>query len=394
MASNLKAGDELSSFLLKDVEGLEEAAQREEEKAMKGSYGYVFKVTIDGVECIAKKLHSTFVSQSRVSLQDRQAITSKFRNECVILSKLRHPNVVQFIGVHYGRRENADLTLIMESVRCDMDDFLSEYPNVPLSLKLSILLDVSYGLVYLHECNPPIIHRDLTARNILITGKCQAKIADLGMAKIVDLQKQLAQSHTKAPGQMFFMPPEALKEKAACTPKLDIFSFGHLALFAVIQKYPEVLTFYDINQTAAMQLAGTIERARRARSLEAVGSDHCLYPIITECLYDRPDQRPTTRDLNARLIRLAAQNPNSLSNVLPLMGGDKTTPEEMKLKGEIAELKCQLSSASSSATNLAAELKELKAEQDREVFKLEREIQVLRWKLRAHTKEIERKLKK
>ncbi len=343
----MAAKDELSPFKL-EVEGLEEAAEREEKQAMKGSYGYVFKVTVGGVECIAKKLHGAFVSQSRVSLEARQSITAKFRNECVILSKLRHPNIVQFVGVHYGRRGNADLTLIMESVRCDMDDFLSEHPNVPLSLKLSILLDVSYGLVYLHECNPPIIHRDLTARNILITDKCQAKIADVGVAKIVSLKEQLAKSHTKVPGQMFYMPPEALTDRAECTPKLDIFSFGHLALFSLNQIYPEVvdlnefLQLHTLTQIGTMKEEGTMEKVRRAESLEAVGSGHCLYPIITECLYDRPDQRPTTRDLNRQLIRLAAQSPVPQAVLVPLMGGGTGAEQEVKLKNE---LKRQLSAS-------------------------------------------------
>ena len=168
-----------------------------------------------GVQRIAKKLHSNFTNPSQVSAVGRENITSKFRNEleCVILSKLRHPNIVQFIGVHYGRRGKADLTLIMEFVSSDMDKFLEVHPNIPPTIKLSILLDVSYGLIYLHECSPPVIHRDLTARNVLITDKCQARIADLGMAKIVDLQAQLAASHTQAPGQMWYMPPEALKEE-------------------------------------------------------------------------------------------------------------------------------------------------------------------------------------
>ena len=311
--------DELSPSLLKDVQELEEAAEKKEKEAMKGSYGYVFKVTVEGVDCIAKKLHSAFVNQSRVSLEERESITAKFRNECIILSRLRHPNIVQFVGVHYGQRGSADITLLMECVRCDMDDFLTDHPNVPLSLKLSILRDVSYGLVYLHECNPPIIHRDVTAHNILITDNCQAKIADLGMAKIVSLQEQLAKSHTQIPGQMFYMPPEVFLEEAECTPKLDIFSFGHLSLFTALQTYPEVLSLYNVTQTAAMKKAGIIERERRKKSLKAVGCDHCLYPIITECLFDRPDQRPTTRDLNKQLINLSIKNPTPLQNVIHIM---------------------------------------------------------------------------
>ena len=104
---------------------------------------------------------------------------------------------MQFIGVHYGRRGRTDLTLVMEFVS---PEFISNNPDIPLPLKLSILQDVSFGLVYLHEHKTPIVHRDLIARNILISDKCQAKTADLGMAKIVDIQAQLAASHTQTPG--------------------------------------------------------------------------------------------------------------------------------------------------------------------------------------------------
>ncbi len=337
--------DELYPFML-DVEGIEEAAEREEKRAGSGSFGYVFKVTVGGAECIAKKLHSAFVSKSVVSSLERRRFLSKFRNECIILSKLRHPNIVQFVGVHCGSRGSADLTLIMECVRSDMNRFMSENPKVPLSVKLCILLDVSYGLVYLHEFNPPIVHRDLTARNILITGKCQAKIADLGVAKIVTPQQQRDEVHTQTPGQMYFMPPEAQKERAECTPKLDVFSFGHLGLFVALQGHPKV--DYIISQTAAMQEGGTVEREKRKKSLDQVGSDHCLYPIITECLYDRPDQRPTTRDLNQHLINLAAQKSVLLNNILPLMEGTTATAasEELDdLKTKVNELEKEKSQA-------------------------------------------------
>ena len=185
--------------------------------------------------------------------------------------------------MHYGRRGKADLTLIMECVSSDMDKFLEVHPNIPLPLKLTLLLDVSYGLVYLHECNPPIVHRDLTAGNVLITDKCEAKIADLGMAKIMDTHARLAASHTQTPGQMFYMPPEALKEKASCTPKLDIFSFGHLSLYVANQEFPKE---YNITQTMAVQKQGIVERLKRKRALDCIESNHCLclLPVIVDCL--------------------------------------------------------------------------------------------------------------
>ena len=115
---------------------------------------------MNDVERIAKKIHSIYVNQ--VNPEEKQGITSKFRDECIILSKLKHSNIVQFVGVHYGRGGMTDLTLFMECLSSDLDKFLSSHPNLLLSLKLSILRDVSSGLVYLHR-EPPIVHRDLTS---------------------------------------------------------------------------------------------------------------------------------------------------------------------------------------------------------------------------------------
>ena len=331
------AADELATYQL-EIEGIQEAAKAEERRTGAGSYGYVFQVTVGGVQRIAKKLHSNFTDPSQVSAIERESITSKFRDECVILSKLRHPNIVQFIGVHYGRRGKADLTLIMECVSSDMDKFLDPkvHPNIPLSLKLSILLDISYGLFYLHECNPAIVHRDLTARNILIADKCQAKIADLGMAKIVDIQAQLASSHTQTPGQMFYMPPEALKERASCTPKLDIFSFGHLTLYTVNQEFPKV---YNITLSFDMQAQSIIERRKRQSALDRVGSDHCLYSIITNCLYDNPEYRPSTRALNRKLVHLSTQKPASMESIMRFLGREPGQAEfDLGLKQKVFAL--------------------------------------------------------
>ena len=304
-------GDKLAPFVIREVEGLAESARREESRIGSGAYGYVFKINVNGVERIAKKVHGAYVNQ--VSVAEKQGITSKFRAECIILSKLRHPNVVQFVGVHYGRGGVTDLTLFMECLSSDLDKFLSAHPNLPLSLKLSLLRDISFGLVYLHECEPPIVHRDLTAKNILICDNhCQAKIADLGVAKIVDIQAQLATSHTQTPGQQFYMPPEALEVKASCTPKLDIFSFGHLALYTVNQVLPKVA--YSIEHHTDMARQGIVEKMKRKMALDAVGEGHCLNPIISDCLFDNPDQRPTSRDLNHGLCLLVLRNPEESCN--------------------------------------------------------------------------------
>ncbi len=85
--------------LVVQVEGL----NLEENKAGSGAYGCVFRVTVNGRHCIAKpkKLHTILLQEQ--SLGQRESIVTKFRNKCHILSVLHHPNIVSFIGVHYGR---------------------------------------------------------------------------------------------------------------------------------------------------------------------------------------------------------------------------------------------------------------------------------------------------
>ena len=82
------------------------------------------------------------------------------------------------------------MTLIMERLHMDLEKFLDpeQRPSINTYTKLSILLDVSSGLLYLHaQLAKPIITRYLTAGNVLLTEDFkQAKIADLRVSKLVD----------------------------------------------------------------------------------------------------------------------------------------------------------------------------------------------------------------
>ena len=151
------------------------------------------------------------------------------------MSDLRHPNITQFLGVCF--LPNSQLpVLVMERLAGCLDDLLETIPNIPMVLKRSILENVARGLLYLHKHNPSIIHRDLTAKNVLLTDSLVAKITDFGNSQIVNLQPgHLARTLSRLPGTLVYMPPEALQASSHYGPSLDIFSFGHLALFVGLQ---------------------------------------------------------------------------------------------------------------------------------------------------------------
>jgi serine/threonine protein kinase len=76
----------------------------------------------------------------------------------------------------------------------------------------------------------------MTAKNVLLTTFLVAKITDLGNSRIVNIQPgQLAQTLSRNPGTLVYMPPEALTAAAQYGPSLDIFSFGHLGVFVGLQ---------------------------------------------------------------------------------------------------------------------------------------------------------------
>ena len=299
------ASGQLASYALKNVYGLCTG-----EKKGSGAYGVVYKVTVDGVPCIAKRLHDILVDPG-VPKRQRASIQQKSHGECVLLSQLRHPNVVHFVGVHYGSNQD-DMSLIVECLDTDLARCLETQPNIPIEIKLSILLDVSYGLLYLHTHSPQILHRDLTTANILLTRDKRAKLADLGVSKLLDPRTQAAMMQTKAPGTPYYMPPEALKENPRYDEKLDIFSFGYLALYVVNQDFPEV---FEVTITPVMLRDETLQILKRQKAIDEIGRDHSLHDVVTKCLQDNPKKRPTTLELNKMLNHLCMKHPRKQQDV-------------------------------------------------------------------------------
>ena len=141
-------------------------------------------MTYKQICCAGKRLHEALID---VENEGADVMVRKYLQECQLMSSLRHPNITQFLGLCFLSGTQLPL-LVMELLATSLDDLLEHMPNLPLSLKRSVLEDVASGLLYLHERPSPVIHRDLTAKNVLLTSSLVAKITDMGNSRIIDMR--------------------------------------------------------------------------------------------------------------------------------------------------------------------------------------------------------------
>ena len=306
---DLKVDERALQSLEIPVKGLENVASTE--ALGTGSFGSVYEVEAHGLPCIAKCIHPVLIryeqqlqgSRRRDMRREKATIRERFYKECLLLSKLRHPNIVQFMGV--ARVPNTgEWALIMEALFSDLGNLVEQHKKISDPIKVSLMLDVANGLLYLHSQNPPLIHRDLSAANILVSVDLRGKIADLGIAKLLDHGYLYSGQQTVQPGAIAYMAPEALKEIPQYDTKLDVFSFGAVLLYTINNEFPKVhevdLSFADVEE-------GRIQMAKRRTAIN-LAEGHCLLPLALQCLHDKSEKRPNTREIRDSIRYTSAQN--------------------------------------------------------------------------------------
>ena len=242
----------------------------------------------------------------KVNKEVTQTLVNQLINEIEIMFKLQHSNIVACKGVCFQGDVSLPL-LVMERMMTSLYDYLLKPGNsgLPVKRKVSFLLDTASGLEYLHSRTPAIIHRDLTAKNVLLDSQLRAKIADFGNSRIMELHSPFnLETMTNEPGTLPYMPPEAMGDHAYYGPTLDVFSFGHLSLFTVIQSpvHP-LLPPNHTDSTGTLHARSEVERReefmRKAKELLSEG--HALLDLITQCLSNPPEHRLSTTELGTRL---------------------------------------------------------------------------------------------
>ena len=299
-----------------------------------GSYGAVYKAQCDELPCAAKVLHP-ILCQSRTP-GERKA-QERFELECLVLKEIHHPRIVQYLGTSVDP-DTRLLVLLMELMEESLTTFLERSPlRLPYHVQVVLSHDIAIAVAYLHTSG--IIHRDLSANNILLCGG-RAKVTDFGMAKLVDEHMAASVTPTNCPGTQSYMPPEALQDHPTYTEKIDCFSMGVLFIQVLSRRYPEPgprwVDLEDARSPTGMVHLPIPEVKRRDNHISLVDTTHPLLPIALDCMKDKSRARPSAGEVCARLATLEAATAfnDSLEESRTKLSHQTDTTGDAKLEGE------------------------------------------------------------
>lgn len=270
------------------------------DKIGEGSFGEVFKAVWCGKHVAAKRIHAVFFEGDRDGSM-RERFMQRHKSEWELLSSLNHPNIVQYYTMILPPIPKSPI-IVTELLECDLQKHIQQSeskPKVPFSDVVKIMLDVAEGLQYLHSLKEPIVHRDLASKNILLTKKLHAKIADLGLAKIFPNGAMFA---TVVPGTPVYAAPETYpsitgrgrqRGEAIYREKVDIFSFGAVMLETIIGHLPERALPDPVLEDGEI----IPEYIRRSEDLYEMGPDHPLHNFVCQCFENNPEKRPSADEL-------------------------------------------------------------------------------------------------
>ena len=151
-----------------------------------GAYGAVCKARCDDLLCAAKIIHPTLFDPTALTQiapqREHRLPIRRFEQECEFMSAIRHPNIVQYLGMFRDTDTHLPV-LLMELMDDSLTHFLesSTWP-IPYHIQVNICHDIALALSFLHTNY--IVHRDLSSNNILLIGNVRAKVTDFGMARL------------------------------------------------------------------------------------------------------------------------------------------------------------------------------------------------------------------
>ncbi|KAK8589390.1 hypothetical protein V6N13_088240 [Hibiscus sabdariffa] len=244
-----------------------------------GSYGEVYHADWNGTEVAVKK----FLDQDFSG-----AALAEFKREVRIMRRLRHPNVVLFMGA-VTRPPN--LSIITEFLpRGSLYKILHRpHPQIDEKRRIKMALDVARGMNCLHTSIPTIVHRDLKSPNLLVDKNWNVKVCDFGLSR---LKHNTFLSSKSTAGTPEWMAPEVLRNEPS-NEKCDVYSFGIILWELATLRLP----WSGMNP---MQVVGAVGFQNQRLDIPKE-LDPLVARLIWQCWQTDPSLRPSFADLTVAL---------------------------------------------------------------------------------------------
>ena len=284
-------------------------------KLGRGADATVYEVEWNGTVCAAKRLHEILLEDQ--SPGGVAKLIGNFEAECLTWSKLRHPGVVQFLGVYFERNSRLPV-LVMEKMDTSLRTYLEDHgkEEFPLNLKAFVLRQVTQAIAYLHSQNPPLVHHDLSPNNVLLNVvSFVTKVSDFGMSRAINPSALSRKSSIK--GTLAFMAPEALHDPPRYNEKLDVFSFGNIILSTLTHEWPNPgpPKRYEGDQLVALT---ELQRRDRYVAMFTAQEKQLFLLTVNQCLQDQPSKRPSSVMLVKELRRIESSLPTGSYVAAPI----------------------------------------------------------------------------
>ncbi|RLN15185.1 hypothetical protein BBJ28_00009026 [Nothophytophthora sp. Chile5] len=256
----------------------------------RGAYGEVYSGVFNRERVAVKML----LPETRGNLHH----VNEFLAEAKMTATMDHPHIVSFIGVAWSAL--TDLCMVLEFVDGgDLRTLLNKYEEThhPVGFdreKVTIALHVCHALTYLHSLSPPVIHRDLKSRNILLNHALEAKLTDFGISR-----ERLDQTMTAGVGTSLWMAPEVMMGERYDS-KADMFSFGVVLSELDMHTLPYAQAKARFHDTDGRQLADASLLQKVAMGTLQVDFSEEGPQSMTElgraCVSVEPSQRPAAAE--------------------------------------------------------------------------------------------------
>ncbi|XP_049387262.1 MDIS1-interacting receptor like kinase 2-like [Solanum stenotomum] len=272
-----------------------------------GGQGSVYKVNLPSLGNIAvKRLHSSFQNTHPKS----------FINEVRALTGIKHRNIVNLYG--YCSKAQHSLLVYEYVERGSLSSILSnevESKKLDWLKRVNIIKGVAFSLSYMHQdCSPPIVHRDISSSNVLLDSEYEARVADFGLAKILNPDSS---NCTTLAGTYGYVAPE-LAYTMKVTEMCDVYSFGVLTLEIIKGKHlgEYITVLANLSTIDHKQLSDLLDERIPYPEEELKDVLVFIIKLASSCLLEAPKSRPTMHFISHKLSSMDARPPTLVKRAL------------------------------------------------------------------------------